>query len=98
MGLMLVELSVVEQRYHAAMEVLAGIPVTEVATRYRVSRQSVHTWVKRYRQGGLAGRADRSHRPESCPHRANGARRDDPRRAPFVLVTVAEAGPDQPDR
>jgi hypothetical protein len=27
---MLVELSVVEQRYHAVMEVLAGAPVTEV--------------------------------------------------------------------
>src|SRR5262249_35982927 len=45
--------SVVEQRYHAVMEVLAGIPVTEVAARYRVSRQSAHTWVKRYREGGL---------------------------------------------
>lgn len=65
---MLVELSVVEQRYHAVMEVLAGVPVTEVAGRYRVSRQSVHTWVKRYRSGGLAGLADRSHRPKTCPH------------------------------
>lgn len=36
LGLMLVELSVVEQRYHAVMEVLAGIPVVEVAARYRV--------------------------------------------------------------
>jgi hypothetical protein len=33
-GLMLVELSVVEQRYHAVMEVLsAGAPVVEVAER-----------------------------------------------------------------
>jgi transposase InsO family protein len=72
LGLMLVELSVVEQRYHAVMEVLAGIPVTEVATRYRVSRQSVHTWVKRYREGGLAGLTDRSHRPQSCPRQVDG--------------------------
>ena len=50
---MLVELSVVEQRYHAVMEVVAGVPVTEVAARYGVSRQSVHTWVSRYRDGGL---------------------------------------------
>jgi len=43
-GLVLVELSVVEQRYHAVMEVLAGrVPVSEVAERYGVSRQSVHT-------------------------------------------------------
>ena len=69
---MLVELSVVEQRYHAVMEVLAGIPVTEVATRYRVSRQSVHTWVKRYRDSGLAGLADQSHRPQTCPHQVDG--------------------------
>src|SRR5215207_8870010 len=36
-GLMLVELSVVEQRYHAVMELLAaGVPVVEVAERYGV--------------------------------------------------------------
>jgi hypothetical protein len=35
----LVESSVVEQRYHAVMEVVAGlVPVTEVAQRYGVSR------------------------------------------------------------
>ncbi|MCP2202526.1 Helix-turn-helix domain-containing protein, partial [Lentzea flava] len=71
LGLMLVELSVVEQRYHAVMEVLAGVPVAEVAGRYRVSRQSVHTWGKRYRDGGLAGLADRSHRPKTCPHQVD---------------------------
>jgi hypothetical protein len=39
-GLMLVELSVVEQRYHAVMEVLvSGGPVVEVAERYRMSRE-----------------------------------------------------------
>jgi transposase InsO family protein len=65
----LVELSVVEQRYHAVMEVAAGVPVTEVASRFRVSRQSVHAWVRRYRDGGLAGLADRSHRPVSSPGR-----------------------------
>lgn len=41
---MLVELSVVEQRYHAVMEVAVGVPVTQVAARYGVSRQSVHSW------------------------------------------------------
>lgn len=30
-GLALVELSVVEQRYRAVLQVLAGVPVTEVA-------------------------------------------------------------------
>jgi len=66
-GLMLVELSVVEQRYHAVMEVLSGAQVTAVAGRYGVSRKTVHAWVGRYRQEGLAGLADRTHRPNSHP-------------------------------
>ena len=37
-GLMLVELGVVEQPYHAAMEALRGALVTEVDTRCRVWR------------------------------------------------------------
>jgi transposase InsO family protein len=65
----LVERSVVEQRYEAVQQVLRdGIPVTEVAARLGVSRQSVHTWVNRYRADGLEGLADRSHKPASCPH------------------------------
>ncbi len=35
-------LSVVEQRYRAVLEVASGVPVTEVAERFGVSRQSVH--------------------------------------------------------
>jgi transposase len=45
---MLVESSVMEQRYHAVMEVVSGAPVTEVARRYGVSRQAVHGWLGRY--------------------------------------------------
>ena len=47
----LVEVSVVEQRYRAVLEVRAGVHVTEVAARFGVSRQSVHAWVRRYEQG-----------------------------------------------
>jgi transposase InsO family protein len=65
---MLVELSVMEQRYHAVMEVLsAGAQKTEVARRYGVSRKTVHEWVCKYEAGGLAGLADRSHRPHHHP-------------------------------
>ena len=64
----LVELSVMEQRDHAVMEVISGAPVTEVARRYGVARQTVHEWLSRYAQGGLGGLADRSSRPASCPH------------------------------
>ena len=65
---MLVELKAVEQRYGAVIDVLDGMSVTEVAQRNRVSRQSVHTWLRRYANGGMAALADKSSKPESCPH------------------------------
>ncbi len=91
---MLVELSVLEQRYRAVLEVESGCPVTEVAERFGVSRQSVHAWLARYRVDGLAGLADRSHRPVSCPHRVEGSvealvcelRRSHPRWGPARLA------------
>lgn len=66
---MLVELSVMEQRYQAVLAVTQdGWKVTEVAGRLGVSRQSVHAWLARYEAGGLAALADHSHRPANCPH------------------------------
>lgn len=66
---MLVELDAVEQRYRAVLEVLDGAPVTDVARRYGVARQSVHRWLRRYAgEGGIANLADRSSRPGRCPH------------------------------
>ena len=72
---MLVELGVVEQRYRAVLEVLdEGAPVTEVARRYGVARQTVHEWLRRYAaRVGWAALADRSSRPESCPHQMSAA-------------------------
>ena len=69
------------KRYHAVMEVLAaGVPVVEVAERYGVLRKTVHSWLNRYRDGGLAGLADRSHRPRSHPWQV----------APAVEVAICE--------
>jgi transposase InsO family protein len=65
---MLIELGVVEQRHQAILEVLGGLPVTEVARRYGVTRQTVHRWLRRYARGGIGGLADGSSRPASCPH------------------------------
>src|ERR1700758_4903562 len=63
------ELSVAEQRYKAVLAVIGeGKTVTEVAAEWRVSRQTVHTWLARYEAGGLEALADRSHRPAVCPH------------------------------
>ncbi len=58
-----------EQRYRAVLEVGTGVPVTEVAERYGVSRQSVHAWLVRYRLEGIAGLEDRSHQVHHHPWR-----------------------------
>ena len=66
---MLVELSKMEQRYQAVLEVqVDGLRVSEVADKFGVSRQTVHDWLRRYEAGGLNALGDRSHRPSSCPH------------------------------
>lgn len=71
---MLVELSVVEQRYQAVLAVIRdGVPVVEVARRFDVSRQAVHRWLRWYEQQGLGGLADRSHRPPRCSHQMDAA-------------------------
>jgi transposase InsO family protein len=97
----LVELSIVEQRYRAVLEAAAGVPVTEVAARYEVSRQSVHAWIARYRVGGLGALADRPRRPDTCPHQVSAEieaavcelRREHPRWGPVRLVhELAKAG------
>jgi transposase-like protein len=69
-GSVLVELSVVEQRYRAVLAVLAGESMTEVAAQIGVSRQTLHAWLARYRDDGLGGLIDRSQRPEFCPHQS----------------------------
>jgi len=62
-------MSVAEQRYQAVLAVIAeGDTIKSVADRWRVSRQTVHTWLARYEAEGLDGLGDRSHRPVSCPH------------------------------
>ena len=76
----LVVLSVVEQRLDAVRAVLAGASVTEVAAVVGVSRSSVHRWMARYLAENVAGLADRSHRPHSCPRQVDDA----------VEVAVAE--------
>src|SRR2546421_11279663 len=91
---MLWELSVTGQRYRAVLEVLAGVAVTEVAERYGVSRQSVHAWLRRYREEGASGLADRSHRVREHPWRIDAEtesaicelRRAHPRWGPRRLV------------
>ncbi|MFF4893463.1 helix-turn-helix domain-containing protein [Micromonospora chersina] len=65
------ELSIVEQRYRAVLEVQTGEPVVEVAARTGVSRQTIHSWLARYAEVGLVGLEDRSRRPRGCAHQAS---------------------------
>ena len=57
---MLVELGLVEQRLKAVHEVLDGATVTDVAERNGVTRQTVHTWLRRYANHGVAGLVDKT--------------------------------------
>jgi len=45
-----------------------GATVTDVARGNGVARQNVHAWLRAYAARGLAGLADRSSKPASCPH------------------------------
>jgi transposase-like protein len=85
---MLLELSVVEQRYQAVLAVIRdGVPIVEVAHRFDVSRQAVHRWLRWYEAQGLPGLADRSHRPPRCSHQMDAS----------VEVWVLEARRRNPD-
>ncbi len=85
---MLVELSVVEQRYQAVLAVIRdGVPVVQVAGRFGVSRQAVHRWLRWYEDQGLPGLVDRSHRPRRCSHQMD----------PAVEVWVLETRRTNPD-
>lgn len=69
----LVELRLVEQRYKAVCEVLDGATVTDVAMRNGVVRQTVHDWLRRYAADGIAGLADKTSKPATCPHQMSPA-------------------------
>ncbi|QLL08636.1 IS481 family transposase [Mycobacterium vicinigordonae] len=51
-------------------------PVAHVAAELGVSRQCAHRWVRRFRELGSAGLADRSSRPRRCPRRTAPAVED----------------------
>jgi transposase InsO family protein len=55
------------------LEVLDGAHVTDVAALLGVSRKTVHKWLRRYAAQGLKGLADKSSRPDTCPHQMTPA-------------------------
>ena len=46
----------------------ANHSITETAIRYKVSRKTVHKWVKRY-DGTIDSLVDHSHKPHNSPHK-----------------------------
>lgn len=58
-----------EYRYRTVREVLGGSPIGEVAARYGTSRQTLHTWRRRFVLEGMPGLLDRSRRPRNSPAR-----------------------------
>ena len=101
---MLMELSVVEQRYLAVREALDGAKITDVATRYGVDRRTVHRWLVRYANEGLGALADRSSRPDRCPHqippeveaRVVALRRSHPGWGPRTILSKLRREMDEP--
>src|SRR5207245_6969685 len=47
--------------------------MTELCTRYSVTRPTGYKWLARHREAGRAGLADRSCAPHQCPHRTSDA-------------------------
>jgi transposase InsO family protein len=66
---MITDLSVIEQRYKAVLEVVeAEAKLTDVAIRYGVDRKTLYRWVIRYQDQGITALANRSYKPHHCPH------------------------------
>jgi len=82
----LVDLSMVEQRYDAVREVLEGATVKDTATRYGIDRRTLHRWLVRYATDGLAALADKSSKPDRCPHQM----------APEIEARIVELRRSQP--
>lgn len=59
----------------------------ELCARFGVSRPTGYKWVTRYRAGGRAALADRSHAPHHCPHRTG-----DPQEALILAVRRGSMG------
>jgi transposase len=63
------ELSMLEQRYLAVREVLdTGATVSDVAARHGVDRRTLHRWLVRYANDGIGALAEKSSKPDHCPH------------------------------
>jgi transposase InsO family protein len=61
------------ERAKYVFDIERGLKITDACGHYGISRRVGHKWLKRYREEGLAGLADRSRRPISSPLRTDEA-------------------------
>jgi putative transposase len=62
----------VKERTRFIETYLTGLyTITELAERFRVSRQKLHKWVARHNIDGMKGLVDRSRAPLHIPHRTD---------------------------
>ncbi|MCC2099484.1 MAG: IS481 family transposase [Hyphomicrobiales bacterium] len=71
----------IEGRSRLCQRIEAGWTITAAAESMNVSRQCASKWWNRYRTDGIAGLADRSSRPHTCPHQT-------PRRVEQKIVAL----------
>ena len=48
-----------------------GYSKTDLSRIYKVSRKTIHKWIKRYEQQGIDGLKEKSRAPKNCPHRTS---------------------------
>ena len=89
------EISPVEQRERFIRDHRVAVyTMTELCTRYDVSRKTGYKWLARFDNAGRPGLQDRSRAPHHCPHRIGAdvavmicaARRQHPSWGPAKLV------------
>lgn len=90
----------VDLRKEFVVEAAKGVePLAELCRRFDISRVTGYKWLERFEQEGEPGLADRSRRPQQCPHAIPEARaerilelrREDPRWGPRKLLAYLEA-------
>jgi transposase InsO family protein len=63
------ETSPMDQRKQFIADYHRGLQsVTELAEQFEISRKTAYKWIERHERAGVPGLADRSRRPQSCPH------------------------------
>jgi len=64
--------SVLDQRVEFVFRASGGESLSCLCREYEITRPTGYLWLRRFREQGVAGIAERSRRPLSCPHQTSG--------------------------